>query len=53
MFAQGETMLTYYSNSTIKYRVYKKLIIFLVIANDKMVHAPTSWDCYFYELKFF
>ena len=45
---EGETMLTYYSKSTIKCRVLKKIIIFLVVGNNKTIHAPTSRDCYFY-----
>ena len=48
MFPQGETMLTYCPNSTIKYRVCANLIIILVVANNKTIHAPTSRDCYFY-----
>ena len=27
---------------------YEALIIFLFIANNKMIHSPTSRDCYFY-----
>ena len=38
-----EIILTYYSNSTIKYRVYKKLnqLSFLVVENNKTIRAPT------------
>ena len=46
-------MLIYCSNSTIKYRRYKNFIIFLAVANNKTILAPTSRDCYFYQLKFF
>ena len=28
-------------------------MIFLVVANNKIIHATTSKDCYFYQLKFF
>ena len=31
----------------------KNLIIFLVVGNDKTIHAPTSTDCYFCQLNFF
>ena len=30
------------------YRVYENLIVFLVVTNNKTIHAPTSKDCYIY-----
>ena len=44
-------MPTYYSNPTIKYRVYKNLIIFLVVANNKTINESTSRACHFCQLE--
>ena len=34
-------MLTYYSNSTIKYTGCIKNLLIVVVANNKTIHAPT------------
>ena len=38
-------MLTYYSNSAIKYRVYKNFVTFLVVANQILgARLESGWE---------
>ena len=50
VFLQGETVQT---PQSITGCIKSYFIMFLVVGNNKTIHAPTSRNCYFHSLKCF